>query len=271
MTLDELKKNWKNNRAESGRIQEKIWDERAEEFKEKSLPTKENHEFLRYLYEKIPVNRKMSVLDIGCGAGQITLSLARDVAEAVGADVSGKMIEAAREYAMREKTDNVKFYKEDWQTADLDKLGFRKHFDLVYAHMTPAIADYETLDKMNDCTKEYCLLVKPARRRDFVQDEVFEKAGIFGQKKQYDDAIVNTFSYLWQKGYEPELSYRKETWEAERSLESMRKWCVERARLLREITCEEEEKILKHLKRISRNGTIADKTITTIVTICWKV
>lgn len=271
MTLQELERNWKNGKTESGRLQERIWDERAEDFAAKPLPGKESHPFLRYLYEKLSLNKTMSVLDIGCGAGQLSLALAGEVREAVGMDVSGNMTAAVGRLAERERITNVRFFRQDWQAADLDALGFRGHFDLVFAHMTPAVSDYETLDKMNACSKEHCILVKPARRSDAVQDAAFARAGIFSQKEQLDDAIVNTFSYLWLKGYEPELSYRKEEWKSRRSLESMKKWCMDRAKLQKELTGAEEKAICRYLENISRDGQIEDRTLTTIVTIYWKV
>ena len=103
MTLQELERTWRNEKPESGRLQEKIWDERAEDFAAKPLPGKETHPFLRYLYEKVPLDKTMSVLDIGCGAGQLSLALAGEVREAVGTDVSGKMAEAAGRLAERER------------------------------------------------------------------------------------------------------------------------------------------------------------------------
>ena len=180
------------------------------------------------------------------------------------------MLEAARRYARKEQLSNVSFYKEDWQTADIDALGFRGRFDLVFAHMTPAIADYGTLDKMNACAKGHCFLVKPTRREDAVQDAAFLRAGFLG-REQLDEAVMNTFAYLWLKGYEPELSYRKEVWKSTRSLESMERWCVDRARLRKELTKEEEQAIRSFLREISRDGTVEETTRTTIVTIYWNV
>lgn len=271
MTLEELAEIWKNENPECGALQEKIWDERAAFFSEKALPTKEDNAFLQYLYEKVPLDKTMSVLDIGCGAGQLLLSVAGEVCEAVGTDVSGNMIAAARELAKREHRRNVQFYKEDWGKADLDALGFQKRFDLVYAHMTPAITDYETLDKMNACARAHCILVKPARRYDEVQDAAFARAGILGQKEQLDDAVVHTFTYLWLKGYEPELSYSKEAWCRSSSLESMEAWCVNRARLQKNLTGEEEKAILQYLRENSRDGMIEERTVTTKVTVYWNV
>ena len=140
---------------------------------------------------------------------------------------------------------------------------------MVFAHMTPAVVDYETLDKMDSCSKGHCILVKPARRIDTVQDAAFDRAGIRSHRQQMDDAVANTFAYLWMRGYEPEISYRKEEWKNVRSLESMEDWCVERARLQKELTHKEEAAIRAYLKSISRDGEIEERTRTTIVTIYW--
>ena len=117
MTLEELRDAWRPGKPENGRIQEKIWDERAEDFEIKELPSAENNEFLRYLYEKARPDRSMSALDIGCGGGKYSLALAKDVKEAAGTDVSGRMLEAARRYARKEQLSNVSFYKEDFPGA----------------------------------------------------------------------------------------------------------------------------------------------------------
>lgn len=270
MTLEELKDSWKNQNPESGKIQEKIWDERAADFEVREVPSAENNEFLRYLYAKARPDRNMSVLDIGCGGGKYALALSGDVCEAVGTDVSGNMVEAARRSALQKQILNVRFLKEDWQTADIDALGFRERFDLVFAHMTPAVCDFVTLEKMDACAKKQCFLVKPARREDTVQDAAFARAGIGSRKQELDDTVANIFSWLWLKGYEPEISYRKEEWTHVRSLENMKNWCVNRARLGKELTEAEEKNILWYLQEVSRDGMIEDRTRTTIVTIYWK-
>ena len=64
------------------------------------------------------------------------------------------------------------------------------------------------------------------------------------------------------------LEMRKELY---LTLESMKKWCVDRAKLQKELTGAEEEAICRYLEGISRDGQIEDKTLTTIVTIYWNV
>lgn len=96
MTLEELSRIWSSKGTENGRLQEQIWDRRAEDYEAKSLPSCGTNPFLKYLCEKVPMNGELSLLDVGCGAGRFSLALAGRVREAAGIDVSGNMIAAAR-------------------------------------------------------------------------------------------------------------------------------------------------------------------------------
>ncbi len=71
------------------------------------------------------------VLDVGCGCGQTSLQLAERVGKAgavVGVDISGPMLERARERARAAGLSNLSFLNRDAQTA-----GFDADFDLVFS------------------------------------------------------------------------------------------------------------------------------------------
>ena len=79
----------------------------------------------------------MSVLDVGCGPGTITIDLARFVApgRVLGVDVEAKVIEQARSDAERQGVDNVTFALGDvydLPASPPDAPG--EGFDLVHAH-----------------------------------------------------------------------------------------------------------------------------------------
>lgn len=80
----------------------------------------------------VAVKRGDSVLDIGCGAGQTTIELARLVGEtgwAHGVDVSGLMISAAGAAARKHSSLNVSF-----EIADAQTFKFRPAaYDIVYS------------------------------------------------------------------------------------------------------------------------------------------
>jgi ubiquinone/menaquinone biosynthesis C-methylase UbiE len=74
----------------------------------------------------------VSILDVGCGPGTITLDLAERVAPAavLGVDAAPAAIEAATEEAARQGRDNVQFRVADVYALDIDD----DTFDIVHAH-----------------------------------------------------------------------------------------------------------------------------------------
>lgn len=75
---------------------------------------------------------EMRLLDVGCGPGTVTAGLARAVAPglATGIDLSGSVLEFARDHAASERVENVSF-----EIGDVYRLAFGDaSFDVVYAN-----------------------------------------------------------------------------------------------------------------------------------------
>lgn len=96
MNLEELRKEWTKKDPERGVLQAKLWDKRAGEYKERPIPTAQEHPFLKRVYEEVEIRPEMKILDIGCGAGRFSLAFAKEEAQVTGTDVSPEMIRAAR-------------------------------------------------------------------------------------------------------------------------------------------------------------------------------
>lgn len=264
MTLEELKNSWISRSDPT--IQARMWDRAAADYRAKPLPDLKEDAFLKLLSESICLNAAVRTLDVGCGAGGYSLALAPCVGEAVGVDISGGMIGHARERAA--EIGNARFDCLNWAEADIDALGFRKAFDVAFAHMTPAVSDYDTLEKLDACATKLCMVEKPTRRTDRVLDAALALVGIPGGSD--DTGVQNTFQWLWLKGYEPQFYYNRETWHSLRSTEDMIGWCTDRAKLRKALTPEEEAAIRTYIENISAGGMVAEETATTRVTIIWK-
>ena len=271
MDLEQLKREWKNPSAHNGVLQAKIWDNRAGEYEKKEIPNEKDDPFLKFLWKKAEPDADMQVLDIGCGAGLYTIALAGRVKKAVGLDVSSRMIESAKRRADDLGIANAEFGVQDWSKTDAQRCGFQNGFDIVFAHMTPAVCDYHTFDQMNACSKKYCFMAKPVRRRDAVQDGAFAAVGIDTQGKQMDDTVLNSFTYLWLKGYTPEVVKIDEVWSAKRSVEEMTAWCTDRTGVYKNLTAEEKNRIRNYLESVSEEGMVNEVVRTSIVTIYWHV
>lgn len=271
MDLKQLQEEWTDRIDGNGIRQAVIWDGRAEEFEKKPIPDRKEDPFLQYLWKKAEPREDMQILDIGCGAGQYALALSPWVKRVVGTDVSAGMIRAAKKRAKMLGADNAQFLAADWSETEIDRVSWRESFDIVFAHMTPAICDYHTLDLMNACTKKHCFLVKPARRSDLLLDGAFGEIGLTEQREKADTTVLNAFTCLWLKGYTPEVTVRDEVWNLERSATDMIRWCIDRAGTYRELNFWEKEKIGRYILDREENGKVIERVSTAIVTIYWHI
>ncbi|MER7662406.1 MULTISPECIES: class I SAM-dependent methyltransferase [unclassified Streptomyces] len=76
------------------------------------------------LLEAARITASDSVLDIGCGNGQLTRIAAGHAAHALGVDLSGPMLETARAKAAEEGIDNVSFLRADAQVHPFQNASF---------------------------------------------------------------------------------------------------------------------------------------------------
>lgn len=268
--LEELKQTWKSDTDDQGTIQQRIWDRAAKSFDETPIPTFAENPFLQRIEEEISLSPALRTLDVGCGSGIFSLALAPRVGEAVGVDISPEMIRYAQEKKQTLGQTNVHFSCLNWDHADLDTLGFRGAFDVAFAHMTPAVHDFETLDKLNACSRNLCLIAKPVRRCDPLQDEVFRLIDLDDSRSHFD-STVETFAYLWYKGYEPKLSYCNEVWTSDRTPEDAAAWYLDRARLQKAVTADDEARVLAYLRSAAKDGLVHEHTTVTRVTILWHI
>ena len=267
--LEQLKQTWVSGQTNTPVLQQQIWDRAAERDGGLPIPDFETDAFLRELDRAIFLDKTMRILDIGCGSGVYSMALAPRVAQAVGVDISPNMIACANDRSQTLGLDNTQFQCLDWAGADIDALGFRGGFDVVFAHMTPAVADYNTFEKLCACSRGLCLMEKPARRRDMVQDEAFRLVGIDSREGQ--DGILQAFTYLWCMGCCPQLSYHDEVWDTRRTTEDMVAWCTNRAKLHKSLTEAQEKSIRDYVERQATGGMVLERTSTTRVTMLWRL
>ena len=267
--LDELTRRWNAGENYDSDVQRRIWDRRAQDFSEHPLPAADTDPFLVLMREEHPLTSGTRVLDLGCGAGGYSIALSPLVGEAAGTDISPEMIRAASRRAVSEGVSNCSFVCCDWTQADIDSLGYRGNFDIVFAHMTPAVCDSATLEKMDSCSTDLCMIQKPARRTNRIQDICYREAGIPGEAS-LDEDIADIFCWLWFKGYEPRLSYAHETWESPMESEKMLNWITDRIRLKTQV---DEELVMRIKDVIAANtgedGMVGEVTDTSLVTILW--
>ena len=271
MDLKTLQEVWQPKRADQQETARALWNQRADQFRQKPLPTLEENAFLRLMAEKVPLTAQTTALDIGCGTGIYSLALAQRIQRAVGCDISDRMVEIANRNAAAHALSNASFFCADWETADISRLGLCGTFDIVFAHMTPAVNSYNTLEHMVACAKQHCFLKKPTRRRDLILDQIMELLGLRSKGQGADDAMEYLFSYLWRKGYEPQFQYEHSVWQEEKSVDDAFSWGIGWASMQREISQSDRKRVRSFLEDNAIDGKIHEQTVTTAVTLDWAV
>lgn len=193
---------------------EASWDARAKEFREKQKSIKiDQTEKVTELLLKKGLIKGLDVLDIGGGTGRYAIPFAAHANEVTISDISGKMLAYAKESAENAKQDNLQYIKLSWQDADLKLLNWEKRFDLVFASMCPAIKSKAGIDKMSAASRGWCQINQLIEMTDNIAKRLSHELEISDRYDPHNDrdAVQGFFNLLWMQGFEPELTYLKDT------------------------------------------------------------
>ncbi|MBF7096401.1 class I SAM-dependent methyltransferase [Alkalibacter mobilis] len=180
------------------------WNLRADEFNNRG---RDNCVELKTVLDlKNFDGRGKSVLDIGCGPGKCVNDLSKEFEKAVGIDISENMITHARENAAKLGIENVEFINAPWEKINLKEIGWENNFDVVVASMTPGISSGEQLVKMNEASREVCMLSSFVYRRDLKSD-ICDHLKISKPEDPARNKIYIAFNILWHMGIYPEIFY----------------------------------------------------------------
>lgn len=192
------------------------WNKTAGDFAART-GEKENDEkrkkILAWLRESGALFPGVKVIDIGAGPGNWAIPLAEAGAEVLALEPAQGMIEILGE-RVRQAGVKVANHQATWQEIDLDALGWRGHFDLVFASMTPGVDGPSMLHKMLAAAKEdgaFCYLSAFAGRAwQEWYGELWRT--LFNEELGgHVNDIIHPFNLLYALGYRPEMRF--EQWE----------------------------------------------------------
>ena len=142
------------------------WDKKAPSMNQKVHKSIYNEQFLKLLN----LNGISTLLDVGCGVGNLSLRLASKLSQVYSLDYSAKMLEILEENAKEQNILNIKTINKSWY----DSWAEVPNADLVIASRSMEVKDMkEALVKLNDkANKKVALSYKVGG--SFVSNEILE-------------------------------------------------------------------------------------------------
>lgn len=248
----------------NGYAEAAVWDASAHEFDSHPIPSWDNDAFLAFMAKDMPAFDNASVLDIGCGTGVYSIALADKAKHVTGIDISANMVRFAREKAREHGVETTTTFEQgDFRTTD-----FEEPFDIVIAHLTPAVADGRTFGKMMGLARHYCALAKPTRRTDSVLDALKTLIGIETSGDRMDEDFLKAFAAVWLSGKNPHVASYPDEWHSSRSLDEAFTLYGNRL-IVDELGSEQRASMRAYLEGIAVDGMVEETIVTTIMMMSW--
>jgi SAM-dependent methyltransferase len=165
---------------------------------------KEIFDFLREVGFDVKGSR---VLDIGSGPGATSIPFAKAGAAVTSLDISSTALERLQVDAKKEGV-SIDTIECSWWSADIDALGFRNAFDLVFVTNTPAVKDAAGFNRVIGCSRKFCFynFFISGSPMQWAHQDVLQK--LFNkqepqQRTAKGSLFMNGFMYLYLMDYRP--------------------------------------------------------------------
>jgi len=247
---------------------QKFWNIRA-----KTYPTYKDEKLKKTMALKLDAIKNFgidfqdkTILDIGCGTGNFTFFVARKAKSVLGIDISSDMLKIFNQIKEEDNFENTSSKEMDFGEYDIEKNGFLKNFDIVTAIKTPAISSKEDVERMENCSKEWCIFVGfNSKMENLILDPILKLHDVH-QTKLFK--IENLITVLKEKGRKYHEFYFDDMWESDETKEEIFEKALARLEFLN--VEPKKDEILNYL------DTFESKLIKNIVkvnkcVICWRV
>lgn len=252
-----------------------LWDRMTDNFSNEVPLTPDNSEILALLQRNGALQSSYRILDIGCATGRYAFAFAQMCKEVVAVDISGKMLEKAREHQRKIGSTNTHFVQADWLELNLMDIGGAGSFDLVFANMSPGVYDPRGLAKMLQAGRNWFYFGGGASRKRLVTDTLYAHLGLDTQFPPNTATIPKVLDLLWQEGIRPQLCYASSVSNSDMSLDQAKAYyhSVLEARLQMEgITGQYESYFATadaFLESIAKDGAVHERIQGTTAVLLW--
>ncbi|PAK49638.1 bifunctional 2-polyprenyl-6-hydroxyphenol methylase/3-demethylubiquinol 3-O-methyltransferase UbiG [Paenibacillus sp. 7541] len=169
-------KAWKNDAntviskmRKAGIDPSRSFDQKAEAFNEQSFNEegrKRSRRIINWLEGQGVRFEHASVLDIGAASGVFTVPFAERGAAVTAIETSPPLIELL-DYNIAHLTKHqVKIVPERFEDIDVAARGWNQAFDLVFVSMCPVVHDWDSVNKILQCARQFCYISMPVNTHE---------------------------------------------------------------------------------------------------------
>ena len=172
------------------------WDEKAPSMNKRVHKSIYNEQFL----EKLDLTGINSLLDIGCGVGNLSLRLSSKLDEVYCLDYSSKMLEILKQNAKEQNISNIKTINKSWY----DSWDDVPNADLVIASRSMEVKDMkEALTKLNNKANKK-VIISYKKGGSFVSDEILD---VMQRKIIKKPDYIYVLNILYQMGINASVNF----------------------------------------------------------------
>jgi SAM-dependent methyltransferase len=189
---------WKNARARKSWPGKKVedWDKNARAFADRNTDSP----YAAMVISRLPLDKSLTVLDIGSGPGTLALPLAAYVSAVTAVDYSAQMLKILSTRAKEETFANIRTITGSWED-DWNRLGIGV-YDLVIASRSLGVEDLEgALNKIHEHTGRFACIV------DRIAPSPFDPAAFKAVGRPLDSGpdYIYTLNILYGMGIHPSI------------------------------------------------------------------
>ena len=163
----------------------------------------------------------LTVLDLGCGSGAYSIRLAKKAKILTALDISDGMLENLKKSAEENGIKNIEYINADWSEYFPDK-----KFDIIFASLTPALKDENSVEKVINYSKKWFINIVFASpmTNDLLQG-LFEIHNLEQKSRNKFEPVAE--NYFIKNNLKFSKYFLKGQWETLRNYEEMTNNCYD--------------------------------------------
>ena len=169
------------------------WDNVAPKFKK----TKGKNDYSKKILEKIKLEPEDTVLDIGCGSGNITIPLARKAKKVTALDISRKMLQLLEENAAENDLSNIDPLNRRLEDVLLNR-DIEPHDVVIASRSLNGVYNIkQVLEEINEIAKKYVYITLWGANNVKFQNEISK---IIGREFHEHPTYIYVYNMLYELG-----------------------------------------------------------------------